>query len=95
MDIFEEVAESRHGVGIRVFLKGSAIEEFLNGPNIFFAARVNSQVWVGDKVTIEERYLHICSFDESKPNTDGNLPPHIVASFPAGIWLGVRLISVT
>ena len=93
MDVFEEVVDSSHGIGIRVFLKEGGVEEFLNRPNVFFAARVNSQVWVGDKVVIEERYLHICAFDKSKPDKNGKLHPHVVASFPAGIWLGARLIS--
>jgi hypothetical protein len=47
---------------------GDGVEEFFNRPNVFFVARVNSQVWVGDKVVIEERYLHICAFDKSKPD---------------------------
>ena len=93
MKVFEEVANSMAGSGIKVFLKDGSFEEFKNHEEVFFIARVNNQVWVGNRAEVEERYLHICAFDRSKPNSDGKLSPRVVASFPAGNWIGVRLIS--
>ena len=95
MKVFEEVANSWYGCGIKVFLKDGTFEEFLNKADIYFIARVNDQQWVGDKVVTDERYLHICAFDNSKPAEDGVLTGNVIARFPAGIWIGVRLISAS
>jgi len=92
----QEVARSWGAKGIKVILKDGAFEEFhnpQNNPNIFFIAKENDSVWTGTKVIIEERYLHIIAYDNSKTDGEGHLiDGQRVASFPAGTWLGVRVI---
>ncbi len=53
MNKFEEVANSMAGSGIKVFLKDGTFEEFKNHEEVFFIARVNNQVWVGDRAEVQ------------------------------------------
>jgi hypothetical protein len=86
----QRAANSRGGVGLRVFLAKDQKEDFLNTWSKYYSAWVNNQVWTGPRVIEEERYLEIHEYDESKIDSNNKINSRVLAVFPVGTWLGVR-----